>query len=129
MNANNHQSSLDQLTETIIGCAYTIGNTLGCGFLEKVYENALAHELKKANLQVKQQHKINVLYDNIIVGDYAADLLVNDSVIVELKAVKELDDIHTAQCLNYLKAANLKICLLINFGQSKVKIKRIVNNY
>jgi GxxExxY protein len=85
------------LTETIIGCAYKVVNTLGCGFLEKVYENALAYELKKVGMKVEQQHPIQVLYDGVVVGDYVADLMVEDTVLIELKAVKAFEDIHLAQ--------------------------------
>jgi len=116
----------NQITEKIISCAYKIGNTLGCGFLEKVYENALAHELRKLGLNVKQQEEIKVFYDSVEVGYYEADLLIEDLILVELKAVREINDIYMAQCLNYLKATKLKICLLINFGNPRVEIKRIV---
>ena len=129
MNADGPGLKLNEITEKIIGCAYTVSNTLGCGFLEKVYENALAHELRKAGLDIKQQHGIKVSYDGIVVGEFAADLLVNGRVLVELKAVSQLDNIHMAQCLNYLNATELEICLLINFGKPKVEIKRIVRNY
>jgi GxxExxY protein len=97
-------------------------------FLEKVYENALAHELRKKGLQVEQQRAIPVYYDKVVVGEYLADLLVEGSVLVELKAVKNIEDIHKAQCIHYLKATGLMMCLLINFGTPKVQIKRIVNN-
>jgi GxxExxY protein len=126
MQAAPRWSELNGITERVIGCAYTVANTLGCGFLEKVYENALAHELGKAGLQVGQQHGISVYYDGVVVGEYLTDLLVQDSILVELKAAKALDDIHMAQCLNYLNATGLHICLLINFGTPKVEIKRIV---
>jgi len=99
---------------------------VGCGFLEKVYENALAHELHKAGLKVAQQHGLKVRYDIVIVGEFVVDLLVEDQVLVELKAVKALDDIHVAQCLNYLKATGFKVCLLVNFGNPKVEVKRVV---
>lgn len=89
-------------------------------------ENALAHELRKIDLQVSQQHRVPVLYDGVVVGDYVADLLVENCVLVELKAVKELDNIHQAQCINYLKATGLKVCLLLNFGKPRVQVKRIV---
>jgi GxxExxY protein len=120
---------LNKITERIIGCAYTVGNVLGNGFLEKVYENALAHELRKAGLQVVQQYGIQVHYDGIVVGEFVADLLIEGCVLVELKAVKAFDEIHMAQCLNYLKAVGLSVCLLINFGQPKVQIKRVVKNF
>ena len=119
----------EELTEKIIQCAFKVSNTLGNGFLEKVYENAFAYELKKTGLDVIQQHSLNVIYDGVMVGEYMADLVVNGSVLIELKAVKELDDIHKAQCINYLKATGLKVCLLINFGQKKVQVKRITNNF
>ena len=97
---------------------------MGCGFLEKVYENALAHELRKNGLQVKQQEPITVTYDGVVVGDYFADLLVVDTIIVELKAAKDLSEAFAAQCLNYLKATGMPLCLLLNFGKPRVEIKR-----
>jgi GxxExxY protein len=116
------------ITEHIIGCAYKVGNCLGTGFLEKVYENALCYEICKSTFNVKQQHPINVIYENVVVGEYFADLLVQDEVIVELKAVKTLDAGHFAQCMNYLKGTGKKIGLLINFGAPKVEIRRVVNS-
>ena len=119
--------TLNRISERIIGCAFSVMNTLGCGFLEKVYENALAHELRKAGLGVAQQHGVTVRYDDIIVGEYTADMLVEDAVVVELKAVKTLDSVHTAQCINYLKASDLRLCLLLNFGNPRVEIHRVAN--
>jgi len=119
----------EQITEKIIGCAYTVANTLGSGFLEKVYENALSHELRKAGLAVQQQTGIAVNYDGVIVGDYVADLLVENEVLVELKAVKGIDNVHFAQCMNYLKATGLQVCLLLNFGTPRIEIKRVLNGY
>jgi GxxExxY protein len=118
---------LNQITELIIGCAYKVLNALGCGFLEKVYENALAYELRKNGLTVAQQHNVSVHYDGVVVGAYTADLLVENTVLVELKAVKALDAIHRAQCMNYLKATRLWLCLLLNFGNPRLEIKRLVN--
>jgi len=129
MHADERRKNLDKITETIIGCAFNVMSVLGCGFFEKVYENALVHEIKKAGLVPQQQHSIKVLYDGVEVGDYAADLLVENLVLVELKAVKSLDDIHRAQCMNYLKATGHSVCLLINFGSPKLDVKRIVNNF
>jgi GxxExxY protein len=126
MNTDEHRRDLDQTTEKVIGCAFTVSNKLGCGFLEKVYENALILELRKAGLDVQQQKAIQVSYDGVVVGEFVADLLVEGSVLVELKAVQVLDDVHTAQCLNYLKATGLKVCLLLNFGKPKLQIKRVV---
>ena len=119
---------LNALSERIIGCAFTVANGLGSGFLEKVYENALAHELRKAGLTVAQQQGVSVIYDDVIVGEYAADLLVEAAVIVELKAVRALDDVHQAQCMNYLRATGMHLCLLLNFGRPRVEIRRIVHN-
>lgn len=118
---------INKITEKIIGCAYTVSNTLGCGFLEKVYENALYHELKKNGFKVKSQVSMKVMYDKVVVGDYVADLVVEDKVLVELKTVKKLDEIQMAQCMNYLKATGLRVCLLLNFGKPKLEIKRIMN--
>jgi GxxExxY protein len=120
---------LNELSEKVIGCAFKVGNALGCGFLEKVYENALAHEIRKAGLAVETQAPIKVHYDGIIVGEYAADLLVEACLLIELKAVKQFDDVHMAQCLNYLRATGLHLCLLINFGTPRVEVKRIVHNF
>lgn len=119
----------EQITEKIIGCSYTVANTLGSGFLEKVYENALAHELRKTGLAVQQQAGIAVNYDGVIVGDYVADLLVENKVLVELKTVKGIDNVHFAQCMNYLKATGLQVCLLINFGTPRIEIKRVLNGF
>jgi GxxExxY protein len=118
------QDKINDITERIIGCAYKVMNQLGCGFLEKVYENALAHEIRKLGLKVEQQKKIKVYYDKLEVGIYEPDLLAEDLVIVELKTVTSLENIHKAQCLNYLKATGMKICLLINFGKPKVEVNR-----
>ncbi len=120
---------MNEITEKVIGCAYRVANALGPGFLEKVYENALALELGRAGLQVEQQARTTVMYEGKAVGEYFADLLVERSVIVELKAAKSLDDIHMAQCLNYLKATGLRICLLLNFGRPSLEVKRIVSNF
>jgi GxxExxY protein len=124
---NTDDGRLNSVTRTVIGCAYRVANTLGCGFLEKVYENALAHEIRKAGLLAQQQCQVNVLYDDIVAGEYVADLLVERCVLVELKAAKTLERIHLAQCLNYLKGSSLRVCLLINFGTPKVQVKRISN--
>ncbi len=121
------EDELNALTERIIGCAFKVSNALGCGFLEKVYENALAHELRKTGLRAEQQHPIVVQYDGIVVGEYFADILVADAVILELNATKEIDDVFTAQCLNYLRATGKPICLLMNFGKPRVDVKRFRN--
>lgn len=134
MDANQNQlktyedlSQYNALTEKIIGCVYQVSNTLGPGFLEKVYENALAHEFEKAEIPYHHQMPLKVWYDGVVVGEYQADFMVNDCVLIELKAVKALDEIHEAQCVNYLKATKLRLCLLINFGTRRVQIKRLAN--
>jgi len=132
MNADERRfdrSEMSQLTERVIQCAFAVSNALGCGFLEKVYENALAYELRKAGIRAEQQYGIKVHYDGVVVGDYMADLLVEGSLLLELKAVKELDNIHLAQCLNYLKATKLRLCLLMNFAKPKLEVRRVVNNF
>lgn len=126
MNTDGHKSEIDRITEKIIGCAFTVGNRLGCGFLEKIYENALVIELRKQGLRVAQQQIMEVRYDDAVVGSYVADVVVESMVLLEIKAVKFFDEIHTAQCLNYLKATHLPLCLLINFGRPRVDIKRVI---
>ena len=114
------------LSKRIIGCALAVLNELGADFLERVYQNALLHELRKAGLAVSHHHPVAVRYDGIVIGEFAVDLLVEDLVLVELKAVKAIDEIHYAQCLNYLKATGLHLCLLLNFSKPRLEIKRIV---
>ncbi len=117
----------EDLTHKIIGAAFEVYKELGYGFLEKIYERALIHELKSRELEVENQKSIKVFYKGQPVGDYVADLWVDQKVIVELKAEKEMNSKHEAQLINYLKATNLKVGLLINFGQNKCQPKRIVN--
>ena len=124
-----NETKLNELSEKIIGAAFEVSNILGVGFLEKVYENALNVELKLRGLQAQQQAPLKVYYKDELVGDYFADILVEDQIIIELKTVKEFDDIHIAQCLNYLKITGLKLCLLINFSKSRIDIKRIVRGF
>jgi len=118
----------EELTSAIIGCAYKVHNTLGAGFLEKVYENALAIELQKHDLRVQQQKPITVYYEGQIVGEYYADLCVEDRVIVELKAGAALHKAHEVQLVNYLTATGIDIGLLLNFGES-VEVKRKYRQY
>lgn len=118
---------LNILSGQVIGCAFTVMNALGVGFLEKIYENGLAHELRKAGLKVKQQHGITVTYDGVKLGDYVADLLVEDALLVGLKVANALDDSHRLQCVNYLKATSLRLCLLLNFGRQRLELKRVAN--
>jgi GxxExxY protein len=112
-----------ELTQKVIGCAYKVHNALGPGFLEKVYENSLRIELEKVGLGVKQQAPITVYYDDQVVGDFMADLWIDERLIVELKAVRDLHKQHEAQLVSYLNATQIDIGLLINFGPS-VQVKR-----
>lgn len=113
------------ITEKIIGAAYKVHNTLGSGFLEKVYQNSLAIELKSLGFLSDLEKPIKVLYNGEVVGDYIADIIVDDKVILEIKAIKELSSIHEVQLVNYLKATGIEVGLLINFGTS-VQVKRRV---
>ncbi len=116
-------SEVNQITETIIGCAYRVHQTLGPGFLEKVYENALRMEIEDAGLRVQQQVPIQVWYRGRVVGEYFADLLVEERVIVEIKAIRGLTKEHEVQLVHYLTATGIEDGLLINFGPS-VEVKR-----
>jgi len=129
MDADGRRYVGPELTEAVIGCAYRVANTLGVGFLEKVYENALVHELRKAGLEVEQQVPLSVVYDGVVVGEYFADLVVEGCVIVELKHVKAFDNAHVAQALHYLKATKHTLALLVNFGSERVEIRRVVLNH
>jgi GxxExxY protein len=122
MNTNYLHSDL---TSIIIKAFYNVYNTLGYGFLEKVYENSMMIELKKQGLECKRQHPIEVFYENENVGDYFADILVENKVIVELKASKKIIPKYEAQLVNYLRATNIEVGLLLNFGK-KAKLKRRV---
>jgi GxxExxY protein len=126
---NADERRLNELTEKIIGCAYSVANGLGAGFLEKVYENALRIELQRVGLGVTQQQPISVMWRGEIVGDYFADLLVEGCVVVELKAIKALEEVRVAQALNYLRATGLKICLLFNFAKPQIEIRRVVHKF
>ena len=115
-----------ELSYKIINGAIKVHNTLGCGFLEKVYENALVIELKEKGIDCKQQKPIKVLYRNQVVGEYVADILVENKIIFELKTVDEILNIHKAQVINYLKATWLKLGIILNFAKPKLEYKRIV---
>jgi GxxExxY protein len=116
------------LTEKIIMAFYNVYNALGYGFLEKVYENALMIELKRIGLSVKAQWPIHVYYAEKIVGEYFSDILVEDSIIVEIKAVKALSSEHEAQLLNYLKATQIEVGLLVNFGPKPEITRKVFDN-
>ena len=123
MNADYHDYKYKELTHKIILIFYKVYNKLGYGFLEKIYESAMKIEFRKENIPAVSQSPIKVSYDNEIIGEYYADLLVDNKVIVEIKAAKNLSDEHEAQLLNYLKATNIEVGLLLNFGP-KPDIKR-----
>jgi GxxExxY protein len=116
------------LSERVLKCAVKVHKKLGRGFLEKVYENALMIELKKEGLRARQQCPIPVHYEDEVVGDYVADIIVEDTLIIELKAIRNISDDHTACCINYLTATRLPVCLLLNFGRAVIQIKRVVGD-
>src|SRR6202142_4391584 len=120
---------LDLLTERVLGAVFEVSNTLGAGFLEKVYERALLRELTLRGIRATPQASFKVAYKGHSVGEYFADILVEDALVIELKCVGRLTNEHTAQCLNYLKASNRTVCLLVNFQKSTVEWKRIVNGF
>lgn len=118
--------NINELTYLINGAVFEVNRVLGGGFLEKVYENALMFELQKVGLNADNQVPITVKYKNHQVGDYLADIVVDQKVIMELKAVEKLKSVHTAQLLNYMKACEFQYGLLVNFAHPKATIKRFV---
>ena len=112
------------VTETIIGCAYRVYNIMGFGFLESVYEKCLLIELRRADLDAESQMPITVYYENEIVGEFVADIVVNDTIILELKSVRRIIKAHEVQLVNYLVATGKPVGLILNFGERKVEIKR-----
>ena len=116
----------EELTGRILQAAFEVSNALGCGFLEKVYENAMVVELRKRGMDFAQQTPVRVLYRGETVGEYAADLIVERTVLVEVKATIEHHSVYVAQALNYLKATRLPVALLLNFGRSKLMYRRLV---
>ena len=117
---------INDVTYGINGAVFEVNRILGPGFLEKVYENALLIELKTRGLKASNQVPIKVSYKEIVVGEYIADILVEENVIVEVKTVEKLDKVHEAQLLNYLKATGIRVGLLVNFRHPKAQIKRMV---
>jgi GxxExxY protein len=116
-----------ELSDKIIGCAFEVYNHLESGYLEKIYENALMIEFQNRNINAYSQVPIKVLYKNQVVGDYFADIIVEDKIVLELKSCSEIHDSHLAQLLNYLTATNKKIGYVLNFGnENKLQFKRIV---
>ena len=119
----------EKLTETIIDSAMKVHRTLGPGFLESVYQNSLAHELRKVGLLVDCEKMVRVSYDGVIVGDFSADMLVENIVIIENKAAQTLNPAHEVQLVNYLTATGIEIGLLLNFGAEKLEFKRKHRTY
>lgn len=120
---------LKNITDKIIKCALKVSEVLGAGFVDKVYERALLYELEKNRFQTEVQYPMNVYYEGIIVGDFVADLIVQNCILVEIEAVPTLTDNHKQKCLNYLKASELELCLLINFGSYELQVETIMLNY
>lgn len=120
---------LAELTVAIVGGSFRVSNTLGCSFVEKVCENSMADELREASLAVLQQARFNIFHDEISMGEYLAEPVVAGEILVKIKTVKAIDDVHTGQCCNYVKASGLKVCLLMNFAKPKVEMKRFVRNF
>ncbi|RTL14716.1 MAG: GxxExxY protein [Flavobacteriaceae bacterium] len=118
-----------ELTGSILKLFYEVYNELGYGFLEKVYQNALYNELKNNGFKVESQKQIKVYYKNIEVGEYYADLIVNDKVILELKATEAITEAHEFQLLNYLKSTNIEVGLLLNFGKKPEFCRKVFQNY
>lgn len=115
-----------ELTEKIIGCAYKVYNTMGFGFVESVYEKCLLIELRKAGLTAANQEAIEVRYDGEVVGEFLADVVVENTVILELKAIRRIVQAHEVQLVNYLVATGRPVGLILNFGEHKVEVKRKV---
>lgn len=124
----NENFKYSEITDKIIKAYYKVYNQLGYGFLEKVYEHALMIELPKFALECKNQFPIKVFYDNKNIGEYFADILVNDLIIVELKAAESLCSEHECQLINYLKATNLEVGLLLNFGKTPQFKRKVLTN-
>ncbi len=120
-------ADLNRISELVIGCAYSVNSTLGSGFLESVYEGAMSLEMADRGLQFERQKRLPVTYRNEVVGEFVADFVIEQCLILELKAVRALGPEHQAQLLNYLNASRLSIGLLINFGTTRVQVKRLVN--
>jgi len=118
-----------RLSERVIGCAQNVSHELGAGFLEAVYENALALELEGAGIAFERQHQLDIYYKRKLIGQYQADIVVENKLIVELKAVSSFSACHKAQVINYLRASGLHVGLLFNFGMSRLGIQRVVWKY
>lgn len=118
-----------EITDKVLAAFYLVYNTLGYGFLEKVYRNALAHELRKQGCKVETEQRIQVYYDGVLVGEYVADLVIDDKVIVELKSAEAISEAHIAQLVNYLQATQFEVGLLLNFGPKPTFERRVWSNH
>ena len=125
----NEREWMNRLIEKVVGAVYEVANTLGAGFLEKVYERALVAELRLRGIRAEWQVPLRVMYKGEAVGEYYIDILVEGRLVLELKCVQALTDEHLAQTLNYLKATGHQVALLINFQHPKVEWRRIVHNF
>jgi GxxExxY protein len=121
----NTDEFLNSVSFKVNGCAFAVANQLWAGYLEKVYENALVHEMRKQGLRVVQQVPLDVLYDGVVVGHYIADVIVENCILIELKAVEAISDAHVAQALNYQTTTVLPLWLILNFSASQLGIKRV----
>ena len=124
MNTDEHGYAA--LSERVLGAVFEVANTLGAGFLEKVYQRALVQELRSRGMRAEVEVSLPVRYKGLVVGEYFADILVEEVLVVELKCADRLSGEHTAQCLNYLRASGRRVCLLVNFQRPKVEWKRVV---
>ena len=127
MDTNKDKILYKDLSYKIVGLAMEVHSKLGYGFLEKVYENAMMVLLRREGIHAKQQAPITVYFDGEVVGDYYADILVEDNIILELKAIERITDAHRAQTLNYLKATGLHLAILLNFGKERLKYERFTH--
>ena len=117
----------ETLTEEIIGCAIEVHKKLGPGFLESIYENAFIIELQKQNLQVERQREVVIKYDSVEIGRHRLDLIIDDTIVVELKAIKNVEDVHFAIVKSYLKALGKEHGLIINFSKKVIEVKRVIH--
>ncbi len=126
MDTNENKIIHKDLSYKVIGLAMEVHRELGCGFLEKVYENALMALFQREGISARQQAPVTVCFQGKVVGEYFADILVEDKIILELKASRDIAEIHKAQALNYLKATSLRLAIILNFGKEKFEYKRLV---
>ena len=125
----NKNMNIEELIKQIVQCAYNVRTKLSAGFLESVYKNALLIELEENGISARTEVPINVYYNNIVVGEFRADIVVENAVVIELKAVQQLTIAHEAQLVNYLTATDIEQGLLINFGSERIEIRRKYKTY